>query len=118
TPRTRHRLTWAPGSCYLLCYPDPELPFRSGEELRYASTLVRMVALALRRPGLVPALLGAAWRFRRRGWYRTLPFLPLPPSDYLAWRLHTAYGDEDALPGTRDLDRYLRWSRRMRARGH
>jgi hypothetical protein len=85
--------------------------------LRYASTLARMVALVLRRPVLLPALLGAAWRFRRRGWYRTSPFLPLPPSDYLAWRLHTAYGNEDALPPARDLGRYLRWSGRMRARG-
>lgn len=76
-----------------------------------------MAALALRRPGLIPPLLGAAWRFRRRYWYRTPPFLPVPPSDYLAWRLHTAYGDGEALPAASDLDRYLRWSRRMRT-GH
>jgi hypothetical protein len=90
---------------------------RTDGEMRYAATLARMAALALRRPGLVPALLGAAWRFRRRDWYRSPPFLPLPPSDYIAWRLHTAYGDEDALPEARELDRYLRWSRRMRTDG-
>ena len=82
--------------------------------MRTTATLGRLAAVALRRPHLVPALLGAAWRFRRRGWYRTPPFLPLPPPEYMAWRLYTAYGDEDAVPEARELDRYLRWSRRMR----
>ena len=63
----------------------------------------------------MPSLVSAAWRFRRRYWYRTPPFLPVPPPDYLAWRLHTAYGSEDAVPPANDLGRYLRWSRRMRA---
>src|SRR5690606_31976324 len=78
----------------LSSYPDPELLF-PWQGLRYASTLARMAALALRRPSLVPSLVSAAWRFRRRYWYRTPPFLPVPPPDYLAWRLHTAYGSED-----------------------
>lgn len=85
--------------------------------MRTTATVARLAALALRRPGLVPGLLGAAWRFRRRDWYRRPPFLPLPPPEYMAWRLDTAYGDEDAVPGARELDRYLRWSRRMRKGG-
>ena len=84
--------------------------------MRYTKTLVRLAALAVRRPALVPALLAAAWRFRRRGWYRVPPFLPLPPADYLDWRMHTAYGEEAVAPDARELARYLRWSRRMRAR--
>jgi hypothetical protein len=27
-----------------------------------------------------------------RDWYSRPPFLPLPPRDYLDWRLKTAYG--------------------------
>ena len=74
-----------------------------------------MAGLALRRPRLVVPLLGAAWRFRARDWYRRAPFLPLPPQSYLAWRLQTAYGDENHVPGPRDLERYLRWAEWMRA---
>ena len=75
-----------------------------------------MAGLALRRPRLVAPLLGAAWRFRARGWYRRAPFLPLPPPSYLAWRLHTAFGDEARAPAPAELERYLRWAAWMRAR--
>lgn len=85
--------------------------------MHYGRLLRRIAGLALRRPGLLPPLLGAAWRFRRRGWYRTPPFLPLPPRAYVEWRLHTAYGSEDAVPPAADLARYLRWTRRMGSGG-
>lgn len=61
-------------------------------------------------------MLRAGWRFRARGWYRRPPFLPLPPADYVAWRMHTAYGDEEAAPDVRELEDYLRWTERMRSR--
>jgi hypothetical protein len=57
-------------------------------------------------------MLGAAWRFRRSGWYRRPPFLPLPPAAYLDWRMHTAYG-ESGEPRPEEVGRYLRWSARM-----
>ena len=78
--------------------------------------LLRVAAKLLLRPRLLPLLLGAAWRFRRRGWYRRPPFLPLPSADYLRWRLHTAFGDENAVPSVRDLEKYLRWTASMRRR--
>ena len=56
-------------------------------------------------------LLSLAWAMRTRGWYRTPPFLPVPPAEYLRWRMHTAYGDENALPPLRDVLRYARWRR-------
>jgi hypothetical protein len=73
-----------------------------------------MAGLALRHPRMVAPLLGAAWRFRARGWYRRAPFLPLPPPNYLAWRLHTAYGEEDRTPEAGELERFLRWAAWMR----
>jgi hypothetical protein len=83
---------------------------------RYRRLLGSLARLALRRPSLVLPLLAAAWRFRRRDWYRTPPFLPLPPQDYIAWRLHTAYGEETIIPPARELARYLRWASRVRKR--
>lgn len=59
-------------------------------------------------------LLSAAWVFRRRGWHRRFPFLPLPPASFLRWRLDTAYGDPDAVPPVDDVRRFLRWARRTR----
>lgn len=77
------------------------------------TSTIRVVGRALGRPRLVVALLGAAWRFRRRGWWHRPPFLPLPPGDYLEWRVHTAYGDEARSPEPVELERYLRWANRM-----
>lgn len=76
----------------------------------------RMVGLALRRPTLIPHLVGAAWAFRARGWWRSPPFLPLPSTAYLRWRMDTAYGDPEALPTDDELERYLRWASDMRSR--
>ena len=44
-----------------------------------------------------------------RGWYRRFPFLPLPARDYVRWRMHTAYGDYDAVPSAAEIERYARW---------
>ncbi len=76
----------------------------------------RMVGLALRRPRLLPHVLGAAWAFRDRRWYRRPPFLPLPARSYLRWRMETAYGDPDAAPTDDEIERYLVWAADMRRR--
>ena len=72
--------------------------------------IARLLVAAALRPGLAVRLAGAAWRFRRRLWYARPPFLPLPPREYLDWRIETAYGaDPDELPAA-PLRRYLEWS--------
>jgi hypothetical protein len=70
---------------------------------------------ALRSPVTGAALLRVAWRFRRRGWWRRPPFLPLPATDYVRWRMHTAYGDGDVVPPADDVVRYARWAVRGNA---
>ncbi len=75
-----------------------------------------MLALAFRRPRVIPAMLGAAWAFRGRAWYRRFPFLPVPPASYMRWRMETAFGDAGAEPSMDDLERYLLWTARMRRR--
>ena len=48
------------------------------------------------------------------GWWRRRPFLPLPPADYLRFRLQTAYGGAgERPPEPDDLVTYLRWCRRF-----
>lgn len=74
---------------------------------------VKIILRAALRPRAMAAMLAAAWRFRARDWWRRPPFLPLPPAEYVEWRLHTAYGDEGRLPTGEELDRYLRWANRM-----
>jgi hypothetical protein len=87
--------------------------------LRYSQLVRQLAGIALRDPTLILPLLGAAWRFRSRDWWRRAPFLPLPPAEYVEWRLHTAYGDDGAEPRGTELARYVRWAARMRKpRGH
>jgi hypothetical protein len=71
-----------------------------------------LIAKSLSNPATGVALARTGWRFRRRGWYRRPPFLPLPDRDYVRWRMHTAYGRDDAVPPARDVVRYARWATR------
>jgi hypothetical protein len=76
--------------------------------------LLRVALRALFRPRLLLALLSAGWRFRRRDWFKRPPFLPVPPSDYMRWRMHTAFGNEPGALTADDLEAYVLWSARMR----
>ncbi len=58
----------------------------------------RLALRALVSPRLALDLVRLAWSSRARDWYRRAPFLPLPPREYVRWRMFTAYGDEDATP--------------------
>jgi hypothetical protein len=64
----------------------------------------------LTSPRSLGRLARAAWRFRRHGWYRRPPFLPVPSAAYLEWRLATAYREAGAGPEPAELERYLTWS--------
>lgn len=79
------------------------------------SLYLTMARLALGRPALVPRLIGAAWAFRARDWYRRFPFVPVPSAAYLRWRMDTAYGDPDARPPADEMVRFLVWGSDMRA---
>ena len=75
--------------------------------------LVGTLALrSLRHPGLGIALIRVGWRFRRRDWWKRPPFLPLPAGEYVRWRMHTAYGNDDTVPPAADVERYARWATR------
>ena len=73
---------------------------------------LQLIPRLLLRPLDLLALLRLTWRFRRREWFRHAPFLPVPSGTYLRWRMHTAYGDENALPSADELLRMARWATR------
>lgn len=72
--------------------------------------VLELTGRSLLSPSLAVALLRVAWRFRKRGWYAIPPFLPLPPREYVRWRMYTAYGDYDAVAPAADVEKYARWA--------
>ena len=73
-----------------------------------------MAALTIRavfNPRLALDLIRLTWAFRAREWLRRPPFIPLPPKEYIRWRMYTAYGDENAIPPAQDVIRFARWRR-------
>jgi hypothetical protein len=75
----------------------------------------RTIAAVLRRPSLWLEGLRASAALARPGWYRRPPFLPIPESQYLSWRLYTAYGQSDVAAMPHDVVSYLQWRKRQRS---
>lgn len=71
----------------------------------------RLALRALVSPRVALDLARLTWSFRALDWYRRPPFLPLPPRDYMRWRMLTAYGDESAVPSVEDVIAFARWRR-------
>jgi hypothetical protein len=103
---TGYRLSLLPATGYR----PPAALFSMSSKPTWFRVSVALAARALLRPQLASALLRVAWRFRSRYWWRRVPFLPLPDREYLRWRMHTAYGDHDAVPPAEDVIRYAQWS--------
>jgi hypothetical protein len=82
----------------------------------WTSLAVALTVRAGMHPGVALDLLSLAWSMRRRGWYRVPPFLPLPPVEYVRWRMYTAYGNEHAVPPVQDVLRFARWRRDLMKR--
>jgi hypothetical protein len=76
-----------------------------------ASSKIRILAAVLRRPSLWLTALQQAARLMPAGWYTRSPFLPVPPADYMEFRLVTQYGgDHGAAQATSaDVVAYLKW---------
>jgi len=73
--------------------------------------LMRTGLALLVRPGLWVTAMRTVWRLRRDRWWARSPHLPVPPPDYLRFRMVTAYGEADARPPTHDVVTYLQWCR-------
>ena len=79
--------------------------------ISWPSLCFRLGVRAAVNPRLALDLLRLLWSFRARDWYRAPPFLPLPPREYVRWRMFTAYGDEHAVPPIDDVVRFAQWRR-------
>jgi hypothetical protein len=77
----------------------------------WLSLATRLTLRAAVNPRLAVDLVRLTWSFRARDWMRRPPFLPLPPAEYIRWRMFTAYGDEHAVPPLEDIVRFARWRR-------
>jgi hypothetical protein len=73
---------------------------------------VTAMAAVATRPWLWPAVI----RLVPSRWWRRWPPLPLPPSDYLRFRIQTMYGERGAPIDKEDLIAYLEWCRRVAPR--
>lgn len=73
--------------------------------------VIRVAWAVLRRPVLWPTAVRQARRTAAPGWWRRAPFLPLPPRDYLRFRMVTQYGETDRPPDPADVLNYLVWCR-------
>ena len=79
----------------------------------WTSLALRLAARAIINPRVALDLTSMAWAMRRRRWYAKAPFLPVPPAEYVRWRMYTAYGDETAVPPVADVLRFARWRRHL-----
>ena len=61
------------------------------------------------RPGLWLISLRQMRTFAPDGWWRRWPFLPVPRSDMIRFRMVTMYGNPDAVPTTADFVGWLEW---------
>jgi hypothetical protein len=87
----------------------------SGERPGRAVVGPAAAVAVLVRPGLWPTAVGSIRRLARPGWWRRWPPLPLPPTTYATFRLHTALGDDpDARLEPAEVVAYLEWCRRMK----
>lgn len=78
---------------------------------RPSSKLAIVAAVAV-RPLLWRAGLRAVRNMAPRGWWHRRPFLPVPASEYMAFRVQTQYGgDGTNPPRPGDVLEYLRWLR-------
>ena len=77
----------------------------------------RVGAAVAARPALWPTAVRQARLLARRRWWARWPFLPLPPRDYLAFRMETQYGDPMHVPVPDDVIHYLTWCQQLRRLG-
>ncbi len=61
------------------------------------------------RPGLWATAGTQLFALAPNDWWRSAPFLPLPEPSYFAFRVQTAYGNEEPVPKADDVITYLAW---------
>ncbi len=76
--------------------------------------LIAVVAAVAIRPKLWPVGLATMWRMTPKRWWVRSPYVPVPDSDYLRFRLMTMYGGDGSGDPRRvgpDVVAWLEWCR-------
>ncbi|MGA2838236.1 MAG: hypothetical protein ABSF84_16730 [Acidimicrobiales bacterium] len=73
--------------------------------------VVPLVRAVLVRPDLWWTAIGELRRLAPHLWWRSSPHLPLPDRRLWEFRMVTAYGRPDAVPGRADVVSFLEWCR-------
>lgn len=85
-----------------------------------AGSVVRpaIIGAVLMRPSLWWVAIRQVGLLTPRGWWKRAPFLPIPPADYLEFRLVTQYGGGHGEPRGEirpvDVVDYLQWCKEQR----
>ena len=74
---------------------------------------LRVGRAVVSRPTLWPTACRLGLRMVPSGWWKRFPFVPLPPREYVAFRLVTQYGSEGASIEPADVLNYLAWCKRQ-----
>lgn len=74
--------------------------------MRYAQLVVGVIC----RPRLWWPLVVVGRRFIPNRWWTYPPFLPVPPREYVQFRMVTMYGDPHAVPSIDDLEQFVLWA--------
>ena len=83
-----------------------------------------VVSVLVHRPQLLVEAALMWFHLVPRGWWHKAPYLPIPDSRWLQFRVETAFGDHVAGPDADALVEVLNWSRafrhqvRFRSHGH
>lgn len=88
---------------------------RAAAELSRPSGTRAAAAAIAARPRLWPAAVRQARALVPPGWWRRRPFLPLPDTAWLRFRMTTAYGDGGADVDVEDLLTFLAWTDSVKA---
>ena len=73
-----------------------------------------LVVAVAKRPDLWWTAVRALLSLAPRHWWRRRPFLPVPDSEWMHFRLETAYGGDGTAPiETTDLITWLEWRRSL-----
>ena len=75
---------------------------------------MRLFFAVLRRPGLWVTAVVQLRRLAAPGWWRRVPFLPLPPAGYVEMLATINYGDPKHSIEPEDLLKYLSWCKAER----
>jgi len=73
--------------------------------------MLRIAVAVARHPRLWPVAIRQWRRTTPPGWWRRRPYLPVPPKEYVQFRLLTQYGDSDRRAVAADVVNYLAWCR-------